>query len=49
MKNVLRRQGYAYATETSDCNWVSRFIRFHKIKSRASMLVEPEGNVEAKF
>ncbi|PCI69107.1 MAG: integrase [Piscirickettsiaceae bacterium] len=47
MKEVLRRQGYAYATEKSYCDWVSRFIRFHKIKSRVSMLDDPEKNVEA--
>ena len=47
MKDVLRRQGYAYATETSYCDWVSRFIRFHNIKSRALMLESAETNVEA--
>ncbi|WP_424948452.1 phage integrase N-terminal SAM-like domain-containing protein [Candidatus Spongiihabitans sp.] len=29
---MLRRQGYAYATENTYCDWVSRFIKFHQLK-----------------
>ncbi len=46
MKDILRRQGYAYATENTYCDWVSRFVAFHKMKSRAEMLLTPEVNVE---
>ncbi len=46
MKEVLRRQGYAYATENTYCDWVSRFVAFHKMKSRAAMLQTHEANVE---
>ena len=36
MRAVLRRQGYAYATENTYCDWVSRFIKFHQLKNRES-------------
>ena len=46
MREVLRRQGYAYATETTYCDWVSRFIRFHSFKNKASLLGNAEERVE---
>lgn len=46
MKDILRRQGYAYATENTYCDWVSRFVAFHKMKSRPDMLKTPEAHVE---
>lgn len=49
MRDVLRSQGYAYATETSYCDWVSRFIRFHKIKGRAPMFDVTVNRVEVLF
>ena len=47
MKDILRRQGYAYATEKTYCDWVARFVRFHQLKSRADLLKGSAGKVEA--
>ncbi len=46
MRAVLRRQGYAYATENTYCDWVSRFIKFHQLKNRESLLKFSEQKVE---
>ncbi|MFW5450888.1 MAG: integron integrase [Methylophagaceae bacterium] len=46
MRDILRRQGYAYATENTYCDWVSRFIRFHSLKSRDALLDNAEDKVE---
>lgn len=46
MKDVLRRQGYAYATEKSYCDWVGRYVRFHQLKSRQALLEAAESKVE---
>lgn len=46
MREVLRRQGYAYATETTYCDWVSRFIKFHSFKNKAPLLSNAEERVE---
>ncbi|VAW46550.1 Integron integrase IntIPac [hydrothermal vent metagenome] len=46
MRNVLRRQGYAYKTELTYCDWVKRFIKFHSLQSRESLLVGSEPKVE---
>ncbi len=46
MREVLRRQGYAYATEKTYCDWVSRFIKFHQLKNRESLLESTEQKVE---
>ena len=34
MREVLRRQGYAYATEKTYLDWASRFIKFHQLKDK---------------
>jgi len=46
MCNLLRRQGYAYKTELTYCDWVKRFIKFHSLQSRESLLVDSEPKVE---
>ena len=47
MKAILRRQGYAYATEKSYCDWVRRYIKFHQLNSKQALLEDAEGKVEA--
>ncbi|WP_319557695.1 phage integrase N-terminal SAM-like domain-containing protein [Thiomicrorhabdus sp.] len=37
MRSQLRREGYAYSTENSYCDWVKRYVKFHGIKSRSDM------------
>ncbi|WP_269471130.1 phage integrase N-terminal SAM-like domain-containing protein [Thiomicrorhabdus aquaedulcis] len=47
MRNQLRREGYAYSTENSYCDWVRRFVKFHGFLSREAMLSEASVRVEA--
>lgn len=46
MKQQLRREGYAYATEKTYCDWVKRFVLFHKIQNREAMKQNVNANVE---
>ena len=46
MRHLLRRLGYAYTTELTYCDWVKRFVKFHSIQSRESLLQEAEVKVE---
>ncbi len=32
MRMLLRRQGYAYGTENTYCDWVRRFVKFLNIQ-----------------
>ena len=45
-KNILRRLHYSIHTERAYCDWITRFIRFHHLQERATLLVEPENKVE---
>lgn len=47
MRIILRREGYAYATENSYCDWVKRFVKFHGFADREAMLADAAGKVEA--
>jgi len=46
MRMQLRREGYAYSTENSYCDWVKRFVRFHHFEDRDAMLQDSAGKVE---
>ncbi|MDX1352974.1 MAG: site-specific integrase [Thiomicrorhabdus sp.] len=46
MRTRLRREGYAYSTENSYCDWVRRFVKFHAFKSREGMLLDSSQKVE---
>ncbi|WP_233993188.1 phage integrase N-terminal SAM-like domain-containing protein [Thiomicrorhabdus sp. Milos-T2] len=45
MRSKLRREGYAYSTENSYCDWVKRFVKFHGFLDRESMLIESMGGL----
>ena len=47
MRIILRREGYAFSTENSYCDWVKRFIKFNGFKDRDEMLLESSNKVEA--
>ena len=47
MQTLLRRQAYAYATEKTYLDWAGRFIRFHQLKNKQSLLENAEQKVEA--
>ena len=46
MRSQLRREGYAYSTENSYCDWVKRFVKFHAFESREAMLLDSSQKVE---
>ncbi len=46
MRELLRRQGYAYATESTYLDWVRRFVKFSNVQSRIEMLENAEQKVE---
>lgn len=37
MRAVMRRRHYSIHTERSYCTWVTRYVHFHKMKSRADL------------
>ena len=45
-RDILRRLYYSIHTERAYCDWIARFIRFHHLQERATLLVEPEKKVE---
>jgi integron integrase len=46
-RNILRRLHYSIHTERAYCDWIARFVRFHHLQERATLLVEAEKKVEA--
>ena len=46
MREVLRRFGYAYSTEKTYCDWVTRFVKFHQLKEKNELLQSAEQKVE---
>lgn len=46
MRSQLRREGYAYSTENTYCDWVRRFVKFHGFLDRESMLIDSTAKVE---
>ena len=38
LREVLRLKHYAIRTETCYCDWIRRYIRFHKMKAREKLL-----------
>lgn len=49
MRSHLRREGYAYSTENSYCDWVKRFVKYHGVADRDTMLIESAYKVEQFF
>ncbi len=46
MRDTLRRLHYSIHTERAYCDWVSRFVRFHHLQERTSLLLNSEKKVE---
>jgi hypothetical protein len=38
MSDVMRRRHYSIHTEKTYCDWVKRYIFFHKMKSREDLV-----------
>ncbi|NOQ36530.1 MAG: integron integrase [Methylococcaceae bacterium] len=46
VKNVMRLKHYSIHTETSYCDWIKRFILFHKMQIKEELFIRPEGKIE---
>ncbi len=46
MRNLMRRLHYSIHTENAYCDWVAKYIHFHKMQVRETLFVEPEKKVE---
>ncbi len=45
-RDMMRRLHYSIHTERAYCDWITRFVCFHHLRSREALLVEPERKVE---
>ncbi len=46
MRDLMRRLHYSIHTERAYCDWVVRFVRFHRMEARETLLVNAKKNVE---
>ncbi|MCP4296550.1 MAG: tyrosine-type recombinase/integrase, partial [Proteobacteria bacterium] len=46
VQDYMRRFHYSLHTERSYCDWIMRFVRFHHMKARENLFVDPEKKVE---
>jgi integron integrase len=46
VQGVMRRLHYAISTERSYCDWITRFIKFHHLRSREQLLAAGAPEVE---
>ncbi len=45
-RDVLRRMHYAFSTEKAYCDWIRRFVHYHRLTERAALQVNPKRKVE---
>ena len=46
-RDLMRRMHYSIHTERAYCEWITRFVKFHKMQARDALFVEPERKVES--
>ena len=46
VKNIMRIKHYSIHTENSYCDWIKRFILFHKMQIREEIFIRPEVKIE---
>jgi len=46
MRDLMRRLHYSIHTENAYCEWVTKYIHFHKMLTRETLFIEPEKKVE---
>ncbi|HTY88685.1 MAG TPA: integron integrase [Candidatus Acidoferrum sp.] len=46
VREVMRLKHYSLRTERSYCDWIRRYVQFHRMKSRDELMVEPETKIE---
>ena len=42
----MRLKHYSLRTERSYCDWIRRYVRFHRMDSRAGLFAAPEAKIE---
>jgi len=42
MRELMRRLHYSIHTENAYCEWVAKYINFHKMQARETLFIEPE-------
>lgn len=47
VRDLMRVQHYSIRTERTYVDWIRRFVRFHDLKRRESLTVQPEAKIEA--
>ena len=46
VREVMRLKHYSIRTERSYCDWIRRYIRFHKMRLREELTREPKAKME---
>lgn len=46
VREVMRIKHYSLRTERSYCDWIRRYIRFHKMRLREELMAEPKAKIE---
>jgi len=46
VREVMRLKHYSIRTERSYCDWIKRYIHFHRMRSREELLASPEAKIE---
>lgn len=46
VRQIMRLKHYSIRTERCYCDWIRRYIRFHRMQSRDELLARPEGQIE---
>ena len=46
VRNIMRLKHYSIHTENSYCDWIKRFILFHKMQAREELFERSEGKIE---
>jgi hypothetical protein len=46
VREVMRLKHYAIRTEQCYCDWIRRYIHFHRLRAREELLAEPEAKME---
>ncbi len=49
MRDIMRRLHYSIHTENIYCDWVMKYVHFHKMQEREALFVQPEKKVQLRF
>jgi integrase len=46
VREVMRLKHYSIRTERCYCDWIRRYIHFHKLQTREELFLEPKAKIE---